>query len=38
MGPAGAGGISTQMAPAIGVTPALLPRDDVKIVTEVIES
>ncbi|MGI9622944.1 MAG: acyclic terpene utilization AtuA family protein [Acidimicrobiales bacterium] len=37
-GPAGAGGIATQMAPAIGVTPALLPRDDVKIVTEVIDA
>lgn len=37
-GPAGAGGISTQMARAIGVTPALLPRDDVKLVTEVIDT
>ncbi|MGZ0220779.1 MAG: acyclic terpene utilization AtuA family protein, partial [Acidimicrobiales bacterium] len=37
-GPAGAGGISTQMAPAIGVTPALLPREDVKLVTEVIDT
>jgi hypothetical protein len=37
-GPAGAGGISTQMAPAIGVTPAFLPREDVKLVTEVIDT
>ena len=37
MGPAGGGGVSTQMAPAIGVTPALIPREDVKIVTEVID-
>ena len=38
MGPAGGGGVNTQMAPAIGVTPALLPRDDVKLITEVIEA
>lgn len=38
MGPAGGGGVVTQMAPAIGVTPALLPRADVKLVTEVIDA
>ena len=38
MGPAGGGGVTTQMAPAIGVTPAFIPRDDVKIRTEVIEA
>lgn len=38
MGPAGGGGVTTQMAPAIGVTPALLPREDVKLVTEVIDA
>ena len=38
MGPAGGGGVTTQMAPAIGVTPALLPRDDVKLITEVIDT
>ena len=37
MGPAGGGGITTQITPAIGVTPAFLPRDDVKLWTEVIE-
>jgi len=38
MGPAGAGGVITQTTPAIGVTPAFLPRDDVKAWTEVIDS
>jgi hypothetical protein len=37
MGPAGSGGVSTSIVPAIGVTPAFVPRDDVKLVTEVIE-
>ena len=37
MGPAGGGGIATQITPAISVTPAFLPRDDVKLWTEVIE-
>ena len=38
MGPAGGGGVMTQTAPAIGVTPAFLPRDDMKLWTEVIDS
>lgn len=38
MGPAGGGGVVTQMAPAVGVTPAFLPRDDVKIWTEVVST
>lgn len=37
MGPNGAGGIFTRTVPAIGVTPAFVPRDDVKLRTEVIE-
>ena len=37
MGPAGGGGVTTSVVPAIGVTPAFLPRDDVKITTETVE-
>ena len=38
MGPAGGGGVVTQIVPAVGVTPAFLPRDDVKIWTEVVDT
>ena len=38
MGPAGGGGITTQINPAIGVTPAFISRSDIKILTEIIET
>ena len=38
MGPAGGGGVMTHTAPAIGVTPAFLPREDAKLWTEVIDT
>jgi hypothetical protein len=37
-GPAGAGGASTRIDKAIGVTPAYVPRSDVEIIGEVLES
>ncbi len=37
-GPAGAGGALTRIDKAIGVTPAYVPRSDVEIIGEVLES
>ncbi|HEV7679622.1 MAG TPA: acyclic terpene utilization AtuA family protein [Candidatus Dormibacteraeota bacterium] len=35
-GPAGGGGVSFSVVPAIGVTPAFLPREDLRITAEVV--
>jgi len=38
MGPAGGGGIAFSVVPAIGVTPAFIPRSQVTITSEVVTS